>query len=431
MRRRVNRGNNGAANLNANNSWNTNTNNGLRLVLIIYVVKIAAITVAAARLANSSRERNSFTDVGVNTLTMALCRLPRSALMSILYEQILSDENIEYSYSRCMLGKSKYKRDAIMFDEDKSYNINRLIDSVRGKTYAPKDYNEFKVYEPKERVIHAPAFKDKLIQRMVYNVLKGQYKKIFISDSYACIDGKGTHAASKKTQQYLRKAGWEYGDKAFIVKMDISKFFYSIDRSLLKQLYRKKIKCADTLWLLDKIVDSAPGDVGLPLGNITSHTFANIIGNKIDQYCKRYLGVKYYIRYMDDIFMVLRSRDRAKEILRKCKHYVESNLLLKLNASKTKLFPLKQGVNFVGFKTYKTHKLLRDRSKRKIKSRLRCFPGMIKSGYMGIEKAEQMLNSWHGHAKNGSSVNFINSIMGRYDYICKNGNRLEISRSKL
>lgn len=428
MRRRVNRGNNGAANMNANNSWNTNTNNGLRLVLIIYVMKIVAIMVVAARLANSSRERNSFTCMGVNTLTMALCRLLRSALMSILYEKILSDENIEYSYSRCMLGKSKYKKDAIIFDKDKSYNIKMLVDSIRDKTYMPKEYIEFMVYEPKERVIHAPAFQDKLVQRMVYNILKGVYSNIFIKDSYACIVGKGTHAASDKTYHYLRKAKWEYGEKSYIVKLDIKKFFYSIDRGIIKSLYRKKINCAKTLWLLDKIVDSAPGGEGLPLGNITSHTFANIIGNEIDQYCKRYLGIKYYVRYMDDIFMILPSKDDAKSVFNLCKNFIENSLSLRLNGNKSKIFPIKQGVNFVGFKTWCTHKLLRNSSKQNIKSRLRKIPYLIKGGKITTEKAEQMINSWHGHAMYGSSWNFIKNIIDKYNYIYLTNNKLKIKR---
>lgn len=348
--------------------------------------------------------------------------------MSFLFNKIVDPDNVEYSYGRCMLGKTKYKKDAIMFDEDKTHNVDQLVRDIKNGTYTPSEYYEFEVYEPKRRIIHAPSFRDKLAQRMVYNVLKDIYSNVFIGDSFACIVGKGTHAASDTIHRYLRKAKWEYGDCAFIVKLDIQKFFYSIDRELAKTLYRKKINCKKALWLLDRIIDSAPGETGLPLGNITSHTFANIVGNEIDQYCKRYLGIKYYVRYMDDICIILPSKIEARKVFLLCKRFIERHLNLKLNSNKSKLFPIQQGVNFVGFKTWSTHKLLRGKSKRKIKSRLHKIPALIKSGKITIEKAEQMINSWYGHARHGSHCNFLNAIYRKHDYLYDAGGVIKIMR---
>ena len=346
--------------------------------------------------------------------------------MPILFQNIIDIENIEYSYNKCMLGKSKYKKDAIIFDIDKTQNINNLIEDLSINKYYPGKYNEFIIYEPKKRVIHAPTFRDKLVQRMVYNVMAPIYKNIFIKDSYACIIGKGTHAASQKTQDMIKKAKWQYGDNAYIIKIDIEKFFYSIKRDILKKIYRKKITCKKTLHLLDLIIDSAPGEIGLPLGNITSHTFANIMLNELDQYCKRYLAIKYYIRYMDDVCIVVKDKGKAQQLLHLCEEYSNNVLELNLNKNKSKIFPISQGVNFVGFKTWGTHKLLRVSSKRKIKNRARKIPNLIKCGKITIEKAEQMLNSWFGHAKHGNNYNFMKAILKKYTYIQVRENKLKL-----
>lgn len=348
--------------------------------------------------------------------------------MSILFDNIVNISNAEYSYQKCMLGKSKYNRNAILFDMDKTSNINRILDHLKNKTYSPSKYNEFTIYEPKERIIHAPVFSDKLVQRMVYNVLKDIYQPVFIKDSYACIVDRGTHAASERTQHYLRKAKWEYKNNPFIIKIDIKKYFYSINRDVVKKLYRKKIKCEQTLWLLDTIVDSAPNNQGLPLGNITSHTFANIVLNELDQYCKRYLGIKYYIRYMDDICIVVKNKKEAQRILSLCKVFIRERLYLEVNENKTKIFPLAQGVNFVGFKTWPTHKLLRERSKSKIKNRLKKIPRLIKRGDITKNKAEQMLNSWYGHAQKGNYYNLLQVLQVKFPYIYLLDNKIKIAR---
>lgn len=159
-----------------------------------------------------------------------------------LFEQIIDSENVEVAYNRSRKGKTKYKDDAVLFEKDKAYNIATLINSLVDKTYTPDTYYEFYVYEPKQRLIYASTFKDKLVQNMCYNILNEMYKNVFIYDSYACIDGKGTHRAANRTQHFIRKSRWEYGDSATAIKIDVSKFFYSIDRAVLKKLIRKHIK---------------------------------------------------------------------------------------------------------------------------------------------------------------------------------------------
>lgn len=337
--------------------------------------------------------------------------------MSILFNEIIDPENVEISYTQCLSGKSKYKTDAMLFDRNKTYNLKQLVESLKDGSYRMDDYIQFNVYEPKERKIYAPRFKDKLVQMMINNVIKHVYNNCFIYDSYACIDNKGTHKASNRIQHFLRKASWQYGEGAFIIKLDVSKFFYSIDRGILKSILPKKIKCEKTLDLLYKIINSSPKERGLPLGNITSHVLANIYLNEFDNFCKRKLGLKYFCRYMDDSFAVVENKADAKRILGLMSTFLESHLNLIANPKKTRIFPVDQGVNIVGFKTYKTHKLLRDDSKRKIKRKLSKMEKLVKSERITVEKAEQMLNSWLGHAKNASSRNFIKRLLEKHEFL--------------
>src|SRR5699024_4251415 len=182
-------------------------------------------------------------------------------------------------------------------------NLNKLRDDLVTGEYKFKGYKQFKVYEPKERVIDAPYHRDKIAQLAIDKVLKGIYQPSFIYDSYACLDNKGTHKAVERVSYFMRKGAWEYGEDAYIIKLDIRKFFYSINRDILKEILPKKIKCKETISLVYKIIDSADeiDPLGLPLGNTLSQLFTNVYMDRFDQYCKRVLQIKYYVRYADDV----------------------------------------------------------------------------------------------------------------------------------
>lgn len=201
-----------------------------------------------------------------------------------IFKRITDEENIYKSYKQTRLGQSKYKFDAIIFHKDETYNLLKLRESLINETYEFGGYTKFKVYEPKERIIHAPFYKDKIIQIAINNVLKEIYYPCFIYDSYACIDNKGTHKCAKRIQHFMRKAKWQYGTNTYVVKIDMKKFFYSIDRKILKDILLKKIKCKKTIRLLYKIIDSADAidELGLPLGNTISQIGANIYMNEAD-----------------------------------------------------------------------------------------------------------------------------------------------------
>ncbi|MFW6015058.1 MAG: reverse transcriptase domain-containing protein [bacterium] len=342
--------------------------------------------------------------------------------MSNLFTKITDIENFEEAYKQTIQGKSKYKKEALIFNQNAVYNLEKLRQRVIKGKYKFSGYTRFTVYEPKERVIDAPGFKDKIVQIAINNVLKGVYYPCFIYSSYACIDNKGTHRCVDRIQYYIRKAKWQYGEKAFFINLDIKKFFYSIDRKILKNLLTKKIKCDKTLNLLYEIIDSADAisPKGMPLGNTLSQICANIYMNELDQYSKRKLSLKYYVRYADDVVIIVKNREKAKEIKNKLIQFINKKLNLKPNKRKTQIFPINQGINTVGFKIHATHRLLRNKSKKKIKRKCKKMRKLIIDGDMTKEKAEQILNSWKGHADHANSYNFIQSLLEKNDYITMN-----------
>lgn len=336
-----------------------------------------------------------------------------------LFDRIVDEENIYQAYKKALKGDGKYNPEAMEFMFDEVYNLQELRKSLIDGTYEFSGYIRFIVYEPKERIVDAPHFKDKIVQLAINNILKEIYNKSFIYDSYACIDDKGTHKCAKRIQHLMRKAKWEYGEEATIIKGDFKKFFYSINRDILKKLLPKKIKCKRTLKLLFIIIDSADiiDLLGLPLGNTLSQICANIYLNELDNHCKRKLSLKYYVRYMDDFVIVVKDKEVAKEVLCLVSDFTKELLGLKLNENKTKIFPINQGVNTIGYKIYTTHMLLRNESKKKIKRKIKAMPRLISEGRLTIEKAEQILNSWKGHAGHGDSYNFIQSLLNRFDFL--------------
>ena len=354
-----------------------------------------------------------------------------------LIDRILFIDNLEKASHKMLKGKSKYTKEAIEFAMDEIYNLLQLKTEITNKTYKFSGYIDFIITEPKVREINAPHCRDKVVQLAMNNVLKEIYQPKFIYDTYACLDEKGTHACVKRVQYFMRKAKWEYGDSATIVKIDIKTFFYTIVREILKELIARTIKEEETLELMYIIIDSADDiDIlGMPLGNTLSQLCANIYLNVVDQYAKRNLGLKYYVRYMDDIIIIVENKERAKEVLKLIRIKVETELCLKLNVNKSKIFPLAQGANAIGFKIYPTHMLLRNESKKRIKQKLRKLKVLLIEEKITIEKVEQILNSWLGHAEQANSYTFVQSLIQRFDYIelvevIRNGKKKNIFKIK-
>ena len=334
----------------------------------------------------------------------------------ILYDEVCDYKNLKAGYYQTQIAGRKYRKESVIFDMAREKNMAALWKSLKNGTYCPGEYIQFQVYEPKQRLVSAPRIRDKIVQHTVHKVLWRLYEPAFIKDSYACMENRGSHQAVERVQHFMKKCAWQNAD-SWILKMDIRKFFYSIDHNVLKAILRKKIRDEKFLHLLDMIIDSNPeGSIGLPLGNVTSQDMANIYLNELDQYAKRFLHIKYYVRYMDDIIIVCESREQAKRYRQEIDVFLKNRLRLDLN-EKTKIFPIAQGVNAYGYKIYTTHKHVRDSSKRAMKRRMKAMDAKVKAGDMRRKDVQKSVNSWLGHARHSNSYNLSRKIFGRYKYI--------------
>lgn len=290
------------------------------------------------------------------------------------YNSIVSISSLFDAYLIARKQK-RYKTKVQEFELYLGDNILKLNELLKNNKYEPDDYIKFTIYEPKKRIIFAPSFKDTVVQHSIYKHIYDIFDRSFIFDSYGCRKSKGNHAASKRAQQFLRYYSAEY----YYVKLDIKKFFYSIDRSILMDLIAKKISDRRLLEIIQKLI-YYPDPTGIPIGNLLSQLFANVYLNQVDHYCKRVLKLTHYVRYVDDMLLVgFETYTQAVNVKNKIEHFV--NTELKLELSKFSIQKIKRGVNFVGFVTFQDVKFLRKFSikkfKKYIKHHKKLLPNII------------------------------------------------------
>lgn len=353
------------------------------------------------------------------------------------YAEAISPAAIEKSYQNAMRGQKRYTKKAIeyaLLNELNNAELHKELANVQwgniqNKEYRPGTYMHRMIYEPKERSLHIPPVRDKIVQTLIHDELQKLFCPIFIKTSFACIPGKGPIRAALNVLHDMRVAKAIYGDQAAIIKIDARKFFYSIDRTILKQLIAKRFKAIrkkrselydDLLCfykLLCIVIDSSPeGKTGIPLGNVSSQDFANIYMNEVDQFCVRFLGIKYYTRYMDDIVIVAPNKEMAKDCLGKIQSFMTKRLHLETN-QKTQIFPLRQGVNAYGYKIRTTHMMVRTESKRQEKRRVKKMVEKVQLGKLSQKQFVQAVSSWLGYARWSNSYHLAKKIFGPYEEI--------------
>lgn len=269
----------------------------------------------------------------------------------------------------------RYRPEVLKFEQNREENLARAIAAIRDGTYTPGRYFVFKVYEPKERLIMALPFFDRVVQHMIVNIIEPIFEKRFIFHSYACRKDRGAHEASKALAARLYELQIKQGKKIYAIKGDIHHYFQSIDHEILKKEIRRYISDKAVLKILDKIIDHNgiyPNGVGIPVGNLTSQLFANVYLNILDQYIKHELHASDYFRYMDDFIILSESPEELREMLKKIDKFVCVRLHLTLNP-KTGIVAAKNGVDFVGYRHFPSFKIVRKGATRRIKKLIRAF----------------------------------------------------------
>lgn len=309
-----------------------------------------------------------------------------------LYGRICSIENLQLADTIARKGKLK-QPGIILHDKNRENNIKELHEMLVNKTYKTSAYTTFKIYEPKEReIFRLPYYPDRITHHAVMNIMEPIFVSTFTADTYSCIKGKGIHAAANA----IKKALHDVPGTQFCLKLDIQKFYPSIDHDILKQLLRHKIKDNDLLWLFDEIIDSAPG---LPIGNYLSQYFANYILTYFDHWIKEEKKVKYYYRYADDMVFLSNNKSDLHQLLSDIMLYLQDklNLIVKDNYQ---VFPVDaRGIDFVGYVFYHTHTLLR-------KSIKQNFARMLTKN-----RNIRSIASYNGWASHCNSKNLLKTLL--------------------
>ncbi len=309
-----------------------------------------------------------------------------------LYEQIYNIYNLEKADAIASTGKSN-QPGVVTHRANVDANLMALYNMLRDKTYQTSNYEVFKIYEPKEREVYRlPYFPDRIAHHAIMNVLEPIFVNTFTADTYSCIKGKGIHAAARGIEAALK----DETNTIYCLKLDIRKFYPSVDHDILKGLLRRKLKDPDLLWLLDEIIDSAPG---LPIGNYLSQYFANFYLTYFDHWLKENKQVKYYFRYADDIVILSPDKPYLHALLNEIKTYLNDNLKLQVKGN-YQVFPVAdRGIDFVGYRFYHSHTLLR-------KSIKQSFARMLKRRRNPASTA-----SYLGWLKHCNSRNLINKLI--------------------
>lgn len=309
-----------------------------------------------------------------------------------LYSKIISIENLQLADANAQKGKST-QYGIRLHNKGREENIKSLHETLAIREYKTSEYTVFKIHEPKERLIFKlPYFPDRIVHHAIMNVLKPIFINCFTTDTYSCINGRGIHGASRA----IIKSLTDQPNTKYCLKLDIEKFYPSVDNEILKSLLRRKFKDKDLMCLLDEIIDSAEG---LPIGNYLSQYFANFYLTYFDHWIKEIKKVNYYFRYADDIVILSSDKSHLHELLFEIDQYLKINLNLEIK-SNYQIFPVEaRGIDFVGYKFYHSHTLLRKSIKKRFAKKMKNNP------------TKSTLASYYGWAKHCDSKHLLKKLV--------------------
>jgi RNA-directed DNA polymerase len=293
-----------------------------------------------------------------------------------IYNEITSLKNIQDADAKAQKGKAT-QYGVVLHNKNREANLFILQDKLISKTYQTSRYDIFNVFEPKERTVYRlPYFPDRITHHAIMNLLEPIFVSAFTADTYSCIKNRGIHALLYKLNADLK----DLDGTQYCLKFDIKKFYPSIDHDVMKGLLRRKFKDHDLLWLLDEIIDSAPG---LPIGNYLSQYLANFYLSYFDHWIKEQKRVRYYYRYADDIVILHSDKATLHALLAEIKTYLHD---LKLEVKEThQVFPVEaRGIDFVGYIFRHSHVRIRKTIKKSFAQKLARNPNHAsKDSYLG------------------------------------------------
>lgn len=352
-----------------------------------------------------------------------------------LWGRITAFENLLQASRQAQKGK-RYRPSVLEFNYHLEEELHTLQAELLNKTYQPGAYRTFRIYDPKPRLISAAPYRDRVIHHALCNIIVPLLDSTFIAHSYANRAGYGTHRALQKLVSYMQSS-------AYVLQCDIQKYFPSIDHTILKQEIRRKIKCKDTLWLVETIIDGSnpqepvtdyfPGDAlltplqrrkGLPIGNLTSQFFANVYLNRFDHFVQETLNCPRYLRYVDDFCLFSDNREQLARYRPQLEAYLGEKLRLRMHPVKSQLFETQYGVNFVGFRILPTRSKVprslrirvRNDNLRRSRRRFRQLQAQYALGHLSLAQLSQRLRSWEAHLFHGNTYGLRRALFASWSF---------------
>jgi retron-type reverse transcriptase len=343
-----------------------------------------------------------------------------------LWPEIVSFENLYLAAKKAQKGK-RFKESILEFNDRLEDNLIELQRELTDKNYQPGAYHSFRIYDPKPRLISAAPYRDRIVHHALCNIIVPRIETTFIHDTYANREGYGTHRALKRITQYVKSS-------QYVLQCDIKKYFPSIDREILKQEIQRKIKCQNTLWLINLIIDNSnpqesvsdcfPGDEisnaierekGLPIGNLTSQFFANVYLNRFDHFIQEKLKCRKYLRYVDDFALFADDPEFLADARLEIEDYL-ATLRLKIHPIKSQLYEVKYGVNFVGFRIFPDRIRVRSDNLRRSRQRMRVLQYDYTYGQIDLDELVRRLQAWEAHLKHGDTYRLRKQIFEKLNF---------------
>ena len=322
-----------------------------------------------------------------------------------LYPKIHAFDNLWRAYHNARQGKRK-RPEVQAFEADRERNLQAIGDALSARRWWPGAYATFTVYEHKPRLIAAAQFRDRVVHHALVNVLDPVFEPGLISDLYSNRRGKGTHAGVRRAQQFARSY-------RFVLHADVRHYFPSIDRGLLLGLIARRVKCRDTLDLIERIVTVAQAglETGLPLGNQTSQFFANLYLSPLDHFVKESLGVRGYLRYVDDMWLFADDKAELWARKRELDGFLDQRLHLALGERTTNLYRVEDGFPCLGFRVSPLAVLVRRNTLLDFRRRTAALQRRYRRGEASLIEVRSSLMGSMGHLAQGDSLHLRESLL--------------------
>lgn len=325
-----------------------------------------------------------------------------------LYSDIYNIGNLILAWRKARKGKT-LKDYVKEFEKDTLGNLLKLQEELKNQTYSPQPLRTFILRDPKTRRISKSAFRDRIIHHALVRIIEPIFEKIFIYDSCANRKGKGNLFALKRFDKFKQKVTKNNNRTAFCLKADIKHYFQEVKHKVLLKIISRRISDDKVLWLIKRILENgqAKEGIGMPLGNLTSQFFANVYLNELDYFVKQKLKAKYYIRYVDDFVILNNCKEQLELWEEEIDRFLREKLKLELHPEKSKVISLSRGIDFVGFRNFWHHTLLR---KRNIKNML-FVVRKYKNREISKKELLESFQGWNAYAKWANSYNLRRGVV--------------------